>query len=307
MSKKYIYGLNLCLVMLFSFRNVSAQQIVPQKKGSKYIYVKPNGDKAFNAKFDDAKHFYHGFAAVSKKGKWGYIDKKGNVVVPIKYQSASEFNKYKKTVVKFKDSYFLINSQGSLISEPFDKINNHSFLPYYIVEKDKRLGIVDSTGRTIQVPIYKGVGAMHNKQITIKKGDKWGVWEEGVENFKNAKLYFYKPEKRAVFSETCSNLASEKERKKCSDAAMLKTVYGNIVYPKEARESGIEGIVVVRFIITETGAVENIKVVRTIGGGCDEEALRVISEKLTKWHQPGFQDGIPINSLFNLPIKYRLE
>jgi len=74
-------------------------------------------------------------------------------------------------------------------------------------------------------------------------------------------------------------------------------------YPEMARRAGIEGRVTIQFIVNEQGRVENPRVVRGIGGGCDEEALRVVSQAR---FVPGLQRGRPVKVQFSLPIVFRL-
>src|SRR5690625_3402954 len=77
-----------------------------------------------------------------------------------------------------------------------------------------------------------------------------------------------------------------------------------IRYPEMARRAGIEGRVHIQFIVNERGEVENPVVVRGIGGGADEEALRVVSQaKFT----PGMQRGRPVRVQYSLPIFFRLQ
>lgn len=76
-----------------------------------------------------------------------------------------------------------------------------------------------------------------------------------------------------------------------------------ITYPEIARMAGIEGRVILEFIIDERGNVVNPRVVRGIGGGCDEEALRVV--KLAKF-TPGMQRGRPVKVRYTLPVTFRL-
>jgi TonB family protein len=79
----------------------------------------------------------------------------------------------------------------------------------------------------------------------------------------------------------------------------------NIVYPQQAVENGIQGIVYVSFIVDTKGNVTGAKVLRGIGGGCDEEALRVV-KMMPKW-LPGKQNGKQVRVLFNMPVAFRLQ
>jgi len=81
---------------------------------------------------------------------------------------------------------------------------------------------------------------------------------------------------------------------------MFKFLYKNAVYPPLAKEKKISGKVFVQFVVEKDGKISNIKVIRGIGGGCDEEAMRVIS-LMPAW-KPGTQNGKPVPVYFTLPI-----
>ena len=89
------------------------------------------------------------------------------------------------------------------------------------------------------------------------------------------------------------------------DAARMKYLQDNIKYPNMARESGIQGTVYVTFVVERDGSVTDVKILRGIGGGCDEEAIRVI-KTMPKW-VPGKQRGKPVRVQFNMPIKFTLQ
>jgi len=88
-------------------------------------------------------------------------------------------------------------------------------------------------------------------------------------------------------------------------AARMKFLQENIKYPQMARESGIQGTVYVTFVVEPDGSVSDVRVLRGIGGGCDEEAVRVI-KAMPKWI-PGKQRGKPVRVQFNMPIKFTLQ
>jgi TonB family protein len=79
----------------------------------------------------------------------------------------------------------------------------------------------------------------------------------------------------------------------------------NLHYPAEAKENSISGTVYVQFVVDKKGQISDAKVLRGIGSGCDEEALRVI-RAMPRW-KPGMQHGKPVKTRFNLPIKFSLE
>ncbi|GAA0879981.1 hypothetical protein GCM10009119_29510 [Algoriphagus jejuensis] len=78
----------------------------------------------------------------------------------------------------------------------------------------------------------------------------------------------------------------------------------NLSYPNQARQMGIEGTVIVLFLINSDGSVSNVEVLRGIGGGCDEEAVRVV-ENSPKW-VPAQQKGQVVNSRMRLPVRFKL-
>lgn len=88
-------------------------------------------------------------------------------------------------------------------------------------------------------------------------------------------------------------------------AKMMEYIAKNIKYPAMARESGIQGRVFVNFVVEPDGSVSNVKVLRGIGGGCDEEAVRVV-ESMPTW-TPGRQRGKAVRVSFNLPVRFTLQ
>lgn len=87
--------------------------------------------------------------------------------------------------------------------------------------------------------------------------------------------------------------------------AMLKFLNENINYPENAKESSVEGTVYVGFIIDENGKLGDIKVLRGIGNGCDEEAIRIV--KLMPVWKPGRQAGKAVKVQYTLPVRFKLN
>lgn len=79
----------------------------------------------------------------------------------------------------------------------------------------------------------------------------------------------------------------------------------NIHYPDSAAILGIEGKVYIQFVVEKDGSITNVELLRGIGGGCNEEAIRVISG-MPAWI-PGKQDGQPIRVSYILPVKFSLH
>ena len=89
------------------------------------------------------------------------------------------------------------------------------------------------------------------------------------------------------------------------DAKLMEYVAKNIKYPQIARETGIQGRVFVGFVVEPDGSVSNVKVLRGIGGGCDEEAMRVV-KSMPKW-KPGKQRGKAVRVSYMLPVNFKLQ
>jgi protein TonB len=82
----------------------------------------------------------------------------------------------------------------------------------------------------------------------------------------------------------------------------LASLQKKVKYPEMARRAAIEGRVTIQFIVNEQGEVENPRVIRGIGGGCDEEALKAV---MTARFKPGMQRGRPVRVQYSLPIVFR--
>lgn len=88
------------------------------------------------------------------------------------------------------------------------------------------------------------------------------------------------------------------------DEALYKYIDDNLRYPEKAREEGITGTVVIRFVVEKDGSLSNVSIAREIGGGCGAEAKRIV-EGMPKW-KPGRQSGKPVCIEFTIPFQFRL-
>ncbi|HSI90347.1 MAG TPA: energy transducer TonB, partial [Adhaeribacter sp.] len=89
------------------------------------------------------------------------------------------------------------------------------------------------------------------------------------------------------------------------DAAMMKYLGENIKYPAIAQRNGLEGLVVVSFVVNRKGEISDIQVMKPLGGGLSEEAVRVI-KGMPKW-TPGKQNGREVNVRYNLPVRFTIK
>jgi len=88
--------------------------------------------------------------------------------------------------------------------------------------------------------------------------------------------------------------------------AMDAFIKMHLSYPTEAKTKGISGTVYIEFTVKADGSVTNVTVIRGIGGGCDEEAVRVVKMMSKKW-KPGKQNGKNTTSKMTLPITFHLK
>lgn len=86
---------------------------------------------------------------------------------------------------------------------------------------------------------------------------------------------------------------------------LINFISRNLRYPSVAQEIGIEGRVIVRFVVSKTGDVGSVEVIRSLDPSCDKEALRVV-KMMPKWI-PGRQNGRNVPVYYTIPIVYRLQ
>jgi TonB family protein len=107
----------------------------------------------------------------------------------------------------------------------------------------------------------------------------------------------------------CEELESAEERKACSMKQMFGFIIDHIQYPKEAHEAGLEGKVFVKFIVTAEGKIASPHILKSVGGGCDEEVLRILQlmNEMDEAWIPAQKDGKPVNAELTLPFAFKLD
>ncbi len=104
---------------------------------------------------------------------------------------------------------------------------------------------------------------------------------------------------------SCDMDSEENLRRDCTNQNLINHIYENVKYPPIARGNGIEGTVVVSFIVNKEGYVEDVEILRNIGSGCGKEVKRVIN-KLGRF-LPGKQNGRPVSVIYRMPVKFNLQ
>lgn len=148
----------------------------------------------------------------------------------------------------------------------------------------------------------------------------------------NAAEMYGSNEEMPVFPDCEEAGDSRKSKQECTRQKLVEYIYGNLIYPAEAKAKKIEGMAVVQFYINEDGSMSDIKLVRDIEAGCGqaaldvvnslsnletqdtiitfndqtyEETFTVVSRKL-KW-RPGYQNGKAVKVLYTLPVRFKLD
>ena len=152
----------------------------------------------------------------------------------------------------------------------------------------------------------------------VKNGLKYSVWEyydinrdlELKIDHNNGNVYFLKADTSQYVIEKDGEWIEEKLRiypiPIDGHYNFRQRIRRNIRYPASARREGIFGMVMVMFEVDTTGVPGNYGVVKGIGGGCDEEVVRVLTETQTLW-LPAQIDGLTYRSRFIVPIIFRLD
>lgn len=248
------------------------------------------------------------FIKNAREGQCIYYHKNGSV----QYE-ASYFNNHPVGLVKF--FYPDGKLQKEQLYDSAKKINriNEKQLSY------KLINFYDSTGNWltkngfgIAYEYEFGKSGFKKSKGKIYEGLRDSIW---VAYFPDGRLYYSELWNKGILAEgksfgldgkTYTYRVIEEMAEPANGIAPFYNYVGRSMrYPKEARLSGIEGRVFAEFIVEKDGSISGIKVIRGIGGGCDEEAVRVIGAS-PKW-KAGLQRGQPVRTKFGLPIIFKLD
>lgn len=107
------------------------------------------------------------------------------------------------------------------------------------------------------------------------------------------------------FFEGCADTTFLSEQKRrCSNQSLVHFIKDNLIYPETAKSAGIEGTVIVKFIVDEFGYLSSPQIVKNIGGGCGEAAVNVL-HRMPKW-EPAMDNGGYVKVELTLPIHFSL-
>ena len=181
-------------------------------------------------------------------------------------------------------------------SDPNKPLTNVSFAVY---DKD---GNPNINGFTISTIVNNG---MEIKQIKPAEGTWFFTGQETVSENKKRPVPLAIASSTKTEEDSVFNIVEKMPEFPGGTDAMMKYVRQNLRYPEEAKGKGISGRVFVSFVVEKDGSVNEVKVLRGIGGGCDEEAVRVV-RSMPKW-TPGMQKGKPVRVNYNMPFFFKLN
>jgi len=116
-------------------------------------------------------------------------------------------------------------------------------------------------------------------------------------------IHIVEPPKETVYSQ---GAVEKLPQFPSGEAALIKYIIENIKYPKDALENGQQGRVFIQFVVSKTGEVTDVRVMKGFGSkSCNDEAVRVI-KSLPKW-VPGMISGQPVSVSYSIPIVFKLD
>lgn len=214
-----------------------------------------------------------------------------------------------------KNEYYLLSPTGQLLSKKgFARMDVPNKDQVRIFQKDER-----TNGRLRAVAKVKGMGyeewiALNENGEAFYFSNDAIIFEEVEEEFIDQPVEEemeivmeevdvpYQEEKVAASKSNNPNRYSEFPG---GDEAINKFIYDNLKYPKEAKEKGIQGEVHIYFKVDIDGSIFNAIIAKDIGGGCSEEALRIVNA-MPNW-EPGMTGGTPTITSQMVRVKFELE
>jgi TonB family protein len=168
----------------------------------------------------------------------------------------------------------------------------------FIVEKDGSIG---------DTKVIRGIGGGCEEEA-IRVVSQMPDWTPGIQRGQAVRVSYKLPisfKLDGQKNDTVYTVVEQMPAFPGGNEALFSYLSKNIKYPENAKKEGINGRVFINFIVEKSGKVGEVKLLRGIGGGCDEEAMRVVSE-MPNW-KPGLQDGQPVRVSYNIPIKFALN
>nr|WP_294943884.1 M56 family metallopeptidase [uncultured Mucilaginibacter sp.] len=181
--------------------------------------------------------------------------------------------------------------------------------------------VVEKDGALSGVKVLRGIGSGCDEEAirAIKASPKWIAGKQGGKKVRvqySVPVNFAIADKAAAvkvpqtdlsggLTEAIFTAVEQQPGFPGGNEACAKYLSTNIRYPADARKNKVQGRVVTSFVVNKDGTIGDVKVLRGIGYGADEEAVRVI-KNMPKWY-PGMQNGRAVNVQYTLPISFTLD
>ena len=166
---------------------------------------------------------------------------------------------------------------------------------------------VRKTGKIENAVVVRGVSELIDKEA-LRVVNSLPDFIPGEQEGKKVDIDYYLPISFKFMSKTKKNVYDFVEKMPQfpgGDSALYSFISNNIKYPPVGLDYGIYGKVIVRIIVTKSGSVTHVEVVRSLDTGCDKEAIRVV-RKLPKW-VPGEHNGQKVAVYYTILVDFKLQ
>ena len=170
----------------------------------------------------------------------------------------------------------------------------------FVVKKDGTIG-----NCTIESSL--GGGCDEEARRVVKSMPAWkpGISEKMPVNVYQIMAVPFYPSVAEKLAVESKQIYSYMDRPPTSTYSFPEYIARHLKYPEEAKKKRITGSVMVKFVVTDSGKIENVGLIRGIGGGCDEEAIRLV-KNMPPW-KPGEMNNRPVNSYFNVSVPFSMS
>ncbi len=161
--------------------------------------------------------------------------------------------------------------------------------------------VVNEDGSVSDIIAVKGPHKLL-KDAAITAAQSTGKFKPGMHKGKVVKVYSYVP---VIFKMEVDAVAEVSSQFPGGNGKLFSWIENHMLYPQKEWQDGIQGKVIVRFIVNEDGSTSGGEVIRSVSPGLDAEALRLVS-KLPKF-KPATQGGVPVKVYFTLPVGFYVK
>jgi hypothetical protein len=153
------------------------EQLYGMKRGGKFGFINKTGELVIKNRFDSISKFSEGLAAVSMNGLWGFINISDQIAIENHFDEVSDFHNG-LAIVKKNGKSNLINQQGTLILAT--EYSRLSLSPdnYFVSEENNLFGLIDPNGKEIVEPKFDDLRRESYNKVLVRIGNKYGIMDE---------------------------------------------------------------------------------------------------------------------------------